>query len=132
MPRADWPLLRGRPRIEIVFTRISDRSALIRQLLGDTGAGSAQSAFDLVLREAECIDFGQILGYQAVLAGAYSGHFSVYLLHVEMPALGFSRDVRAVAVPTPPAAFDGIACFSFLNQFTYDNFGDPARFGLEV
>ena len=30
-----------------------------------------------------------------------------------------------------PAGFDGIACFGFLNLFTYGNFGDPALFGLE-
>jgi hypothetical protein len=27
--------------------------------------------------------------------------------------------------------FDGIACFRFLNRFTYGNFGDPGQFGLE-
>ncbi|MBI3412163.1 MAG: hypothetical protein HY040_27855 [Planctomycetes bacterium] len=28
-------------------------------------------------------------------------------------------------------AFDGIACFSFLNRFHYGNFGNPGSFGLE-
>ena len=41
------------------------------------------------------------------------------------------RRLRVVAVPSVPRWFDGIACFSFLNRFTYGNFGDPARFGLE-
>ena len=27
--------------------------------------------------------------------------------------------------------FDGIACFGFVNRFTYGNFGDPSQFGLE-
>jgi hypothetical protein len=30
-----------------------------------------------------------------------------------------------------PRPFDGIACFRFLNRFTYGNFGDPNQFGLE-
>ncbi|HUY31727.1 MAG TPA: hypothetical protein VMV69_03030 [Pirellulales bacterium] len=31
-----------------------------------------------------------------------------------------------------PAGFDGVACFGFLNRFTYGNFGDPHQFGLEA
>jgi hypothetical protein len=41
------------------------------------------------------------------------------------------RQVRAAAVPAFPAGFDGVAGFRFLNRFTYGNFGDPTRFGLE-
>jgi hypothetical protein len=38
---------------------------------------------------------------------------------------------RAVGVPAVPPGFDGLVCFSFLNRFTYGNFGDPSQFGLE-
>jgi hypothetical protein len=51
---------------------------------------------------------------------------------VQVPALGFSQFVRAVGVPSPPAGFDGIACFGFLNRFSYGNFGDAGQFGLET
>ncbi len=51
---------------------------------------------------------------------------------VQVPSLSFDHKVRVVGVPTVPAGFAGIACFSFLNRFTYGNFGDPARFGLET
>jgi hypothetical protein len=37
----------------------------------------------------------------------------------------------AVGVQTPPTGFDGIACFRFLNRFTYGNFGSSTQFGLE-
>jgi hypothetical protein len=35
-------------------------------------------------------------------------------------------------VPAYPVGFGGIACFRFLNRFTYGNFGDPNQFGLEI
>jgi hypothetical protein len=35
-------------------------------------------------------------------------------------------------IPNPPTGFDGIACFRFLNRFTYGNFGAATHFGLEV
>lgn len=50
---------------------------------------------------------------------------------VQIPTLSFDRQVRAAAVPAFPAGFDGVAGFRFLNRFTYGNFGDPTRFGLE-
>jgi hypothetical protein len=48
-----------------------------------------------------------------------------------VPGLGFDQDVLVVGIAAPPAGFDGVACFRFLNQFTYSNFGDPQQFGLE-
>jgi len=30
-----------------------------------------------------------------------------------------------------PPGFNGLACFGFVNRFTYGNFGDPSQFGLE-
>ena len=65
------------------------------------------------------------------LTGAYVGSFPLYDRSVPVPALGFAKPLRAVGVPAGLADFDGITCFSFVNQFTYGNFGDPGLFGLE-
>jgi len=45
--------------------------------------------------------------------------------------LSFDQWVLVVAVPVVPDDMDGIACFAFLNRFTYGNFGNSALFGLE-
>ena len=66
-----------------------------------------------------------------MLGGSYTGSFPTYGLPVSIPALGFQDDLHAVGVSSVPAGFDGIACFRFLNRFTYGNFGDPGQFGLE-
>jgi hypothetical protein len=100
-------------------------------LLADTGAGSAISGVALILKETDCIDCGGALHPSVQLGGAYVGSFPIYELAVRIPALGFDQHIRAVGVPTIPAGFDGIACFSFLNRFTYGNLGDPGQFGLE-
>ncbi len=65
------------------------------------------------------------------LRGAYAGSFLTYGLRVRQPALSFDQNLRAVGVSSVPPGFDGIACFGFLNRFTYGNFGDPSQFGLE-
>jgi hypothetical protein len=65
------------------------------------------------------------------LGGAYTGVCQAYRLSVRLPALGFAQTLAVVGVPSAPAGFDGIACFGFLNRFTYGNFGDPNQFGLE-
>jgi hypothetical protein len=102
-----------------------------RTLLADTGAGSITSACELILDENDCVQCGSPL--QAIsLRGAYSGLFPTYALSVSLPALGFDRFIVAVGVPSVPAGFDGIACFGFLNRFTYGNFGDRGGFGLEL
>jgi hypothetical protein len=54
------------------------------------------------------------------------------VIRAEIPALGFRKALWAVAVSSPPSGFDGTACFRFLNQFTYGNFGDAKQFGLET
>lgn len=66
------------------------------------------------------------------LSGAYAGSFPIYLVRVGLITLGFDRYVPAVAVPAAPAGFDGIACFRFLNRFSYGNFGDAGQFGSEI
>jgi hypothetical protein len=52
-------------------------------------------------------------------------------LRVQIPGLGFDQDRQVVGIAARPAGFDGNACFRFLNQFTYGNFGDPTQFGPE-
>ena len=70
--------------------------------------------------------------HSVAISGAYSGNHPAFSLIVEIPALSFRDQVVAVGVPYPPPDFDGIACFRFLNRFTYGNFGDKSAFGLET
>jgi hypothetical protein len=101
-------------------------------LLADTGAGDDSWPYDLLLRDADCISCSGTPPLDTVLLGhAYRGRHPVYLVRVEIPALGYADDLQVVGVAVPPAGFDGIACFHFLNKFTYGNFGSPRQFGLE-
>jgi hypothetical protein len=100
-------------------------------LLADSGAGSGLDPFELILEEKDCRRCGGWTGSSIVLRGAYTGRFPVYYIAVQLPALGFVQRLNAVGVPSVPRGFDGIACFRFLNRFTYGNFGDPDQFGLE-
>jgi hypothetical protein len=47
-----------------------------------------------------------------------------YDVAVQLPTLGFAKNLRVVGVPSLLAGFDGIACFSFVNRFSYGNFGN--------
>jgi hypothetical protein len=132
MPRQQWPLSHGRPIIEIALTLAPNGQMVTRTLLADTGAGTDQAGFDLILDEQDCLFCGGRPFRPVALGGAYTGSFPVYLLRVQVPQLGFDRYLRAVGVPQTPTDLDGIACFRFLNRFTYGNFGDSTRFGLEV
>lgn len=67
-----------------------------------------------------------------VLRGAYVGSYPVYAIQIGIPPLGFNELVSAAGLPSPPAGFDGIACFPFLTRFTYGNFGAATHFGLEI
>jgi hypothetical protein len=118
--------------IQVMLTLVQGGQPLVRNLLADTGAATAQSGFELLLEEQDCLLCGGIPLPGAVLGGAYVGSYPVYLVQVRIPPLGFDQAVPAVGVPAPPAGFDGIACFRFLNRFTYGNFADPGQFGLEV
>jgi hypothetical protein len=100
-------------------------------LLADSGAGSQAAGFDLILEEADCLRCSGTPHGVELLRGAYTGSFRTYVLPVQIPLLAFARRLRVVAVPSGPRNFDGIACFGFLNRFTYGNFGDPGQFGLE-
>jgi hypothetical protein len=105
---------------------------LPRNLLADTGAGTARSGFELVLVEQDCLNAGGIPSLPVVLRGAYSGSFPVYLVRVQLPDLGFDHHVLAAGVPTVPAGFDGIAGFRFLNRFEYGTSATPGNFGLDA
>jgi hypothetical protein len=131
MPRVVWPLLHDQPRVQVVLTLTVEGEQLTRDLLADTGAGSANAKFDLILDEDDCLLCGGVFFSHVVLGGAYTGSHPIYAIRVQIPALNFDQDVYVVGVPVPPAGFDGIACFRFLNRFSYGNFGDPGQFGLE-
>lgn len=132
MLRAMWPLHQGRPQIEIVLTPALGRQKMIRVLLADSGAGSDQAAFELVLDEDDCLLCNTTVLGQVQLAGAIAGSYPIYGIRVEIPQLGFDDRIRAVGVPTTPTGFDGIAGFRFLNRFGYGNFRNPKQFGIEL
>jgi hypothetical protein len=112
--------------------RAVDGLQITRHLLADTGAGTDNSNYELILEVADCLLAGGHAGEPIQLRGAYLGKFPFYLLRVLIPALGFDRMVPVVAPPVGLSGFDGIACFRFLNRFTYGNFGNPTQFGLET
>ncbi|MGC8643806.1 MAG: hypothetical protein ACP5XB_28430 [Isosphaeraceae bacterium] len=132
MPRAQWPLLHHRPVVEVVLALRPGAQPLVRQLIADTGAGTAQAGFELVLQEDDCLLCGGIPSHPVSLGGAYTGSCPVYVLRAQIPALSFDHHLRAAAVPACPAGYGGIACFRFLNRFTYGNLGDPSVFTLET
>jgi hypothetical protein len=131
MPRLEWPLRKGRPCVEVVLTMAPAGIPYPRTLLADTGAGSSKRLFELILDEDDCVLCGGIPGSSVTLSGAYVGPFPLYDIAVQIPALGFAKNLRVVAVPSTPSGFDGIACFSFVNRFHYGNFGNAGIFGLE-
>jgi hypothetical protein len=45
MPRIQWPLLHHRPIIEVVLSPMSGHQPLIRRIIADSGAGTAQAGF---------------------------------------------------------------------------------------
>ena len=132
MPRKAWPLRYDCPSVEVVLTMRAGGQALPLHLLADTGAGSAASAFELILDESDCLLCGGRPLHAVRLGGAYAGVFPVYVVRAQIPDLMFDQSVRAAGVPAPPPHFHGMACFPFLNRFTYGNFGDPGQFGLET
>jgi len=132
MPRALWPLLHHRPVVQVILALAQGGQPLVRNLLADTGAGTAQGAFELLLEETDCLLCGGLPLPGVVLGGAYTGTYPIYLVRVRVPILGVDHDLPAVGVPAGPAGFDGIACFRFLNRFSYGNFADPGQFGLET
>lgn len=132
MPRAQWPLIGGRPVIQIELQLAQGGQRVARTLIADTGAGTSHSKFELLLDEDDCLLCGGSPLKSAVLGGAYAGHYPVYLLRVRIPTLAFDAAVPVVGVSGPPAGYDGIAWFRFLSRFTYGNFGNANQFVLET
>jgi len=131
MPRMEWPHVSDRPVVKVEFQSAATGDRVERTLLADSGAGERGDNFDLILTTVDCIEFGGILMELTALGGAYSGEFPVYFLPAWIPGIGFSDFVRVVGAPITLGSMDGFACFPFLNQFTYGNFGSPDSFGLE-
>ena len=96
MPRATWPLRQGCPSIGVLLTLGAGNQPLPLDLLADTGAGSATSAFDLLLEESDCLLCGGKASSSLVLGGAYAGRYTLYVLRVQIPAL--SLDDRLAVV----------------------------------
>jgi hypothetical protein len=132
MPTAQWSLQNERPQIQVALSLLRDGQDLVRRLVADTGAGSRQSVFQLILAENDCLQCGGILMGRVQLGGAYSGWFPVYLVRVRIPQLNFDEPVPTVGVSQVPQGFDGIAGFKFLDRFQYGNFGNPDHFGLDL
>jgi hypothetical protein len=132
MALAQWLLFHDRPVIQAVLNFAQTGKKAVRTLLADTGAGAAQDPFEFVLDEADRLLCGGKFFKTVSLGGSYSGVHPVYLIPIEIPALNLTARVFAVGVAAPPSGFDGIACFRFLNRFTYGNFGNQSGFGLEV
>jgi hypothetical protein len=84
------------------------------------------------LDEQDCLICGGTFVQRTQLSGAIAGLYPIYGVRVQVPQLGFDRNIEVVCVSRFPAGFDGYAAFRFLNRFTYGNFGDPSQFGLEV
>jgi hypothetical protein len=116
----------------VVLTLAGGGQQVTRDLLADTGAGTTNAGFELLLEESDCLLCGGIPARPIVLGGAYMGSHPVYLVRVQVSGLAFDHHLRVVGVSAPPSGLDGIACFRFLNRFTYGNFGDPGQFGLEI
>jgi hypothetical protein len=100
--------------------------------VADTGAGTRQSVFQLLLDGDDCIQTGAYVIGQVQLGGAYSGAFPVYLIDVRIPQLTFDDSVPVVGISQLPTGFDGIAGYRFLRRFQFGNYGDPDSFGLDL
>ena len=133
MPRASWPLINGQPVIEIEFEDKFNGSIITRTLLVDTGGGSALVPVDLVLSVADVTRCRSRLQSYVGSGGAIEGSFEVRSVGISIPKLNLVRRINVMVVPaeTLPDGLGGIACFRFLNSFTYGNGGNPAEFVLE-
>lgn len=134
MPRASWSLVAGQPVIQIELRGKESGLSFTRTLLADTGGGSTSVPVDLALSIEDVERCGGIFRGYVGAGGAIDGNFKVYALDVTLPAMNLVSLVNVMAVPaeTLPDGLKGIACFRFLNAFTYGNFGNPNEFGLEL
>src|SRR5207247_28401 len=98
MPRVLWPIVQGRPCVQIVLNLAPSGQPFPRTLLADTGAGSQTDPFQLILTEDDCLRCGGCPLRYGTVGGAYTGTFPIYELPVRIPALGFQQILRALAV----------------------------------
>lgn len=127
-----WTLRHDRPMIEVAAASVYGGPEIVCHLIADTGAGSRQSVFELVLEEQTCLSCGGVVMGQVQLAGAYSGAFPMYLVQIRVAPLNFDEPVPVAGVRRVPQGFDGIAGFKFLKRFHYGNFSSSEQFGLDV
>jgi hypothetical protein len=132
MPRVTWRLHGGRPSVEVILTHTTGGQTVTRTLLADTGAGAVKSPFELLLHDADCLSCGAPSLSKVRLGRAYRGQHPAYRIRVRVPGLGFDQDLPVVGITSLPTGFDGVACFRFMNRFTYGNFGNFNEFGLEL
>lgn len=116
MPRATWPLLHGRPTIEVMLPTTGG-ATVARILLADTGGGSAASPFELLLNNSDCLAAGGAVLRLVRLHGAFPGLRRAYSIRIQIPQLGFDQDLELVGIPVTPTGTRGVACFRFLNRF---------------
>lgn len=131
MPRAEWSVAAGRPVVQVELHTTQGWSPT-RMLLADSGAGSLNSLFDVVLAESDCRRCSRRPFGTVSLRGAFVGSHPVHMVRLRIAQLAFDRYVRVVATASLPPGLDGIACFRFLSLFTYGNFGSRTTFGLEA
>ncbi len=134
MPRFTWPLQNGQPIISIYLRDVETGVLLPRTLLADTGAGDACTSVELILSQRDGKQFGQRWVGNAQGGGFVRGNFEIQLVPIVIPAVNVSRLAAALLIPANelPQGLNGIAGFRLLNAFSYGNFGDPKRFGLEA
>ena len=131
MARASWRLHVDLPVVEVVLNPAPTGRRVTRRLLADTGAGTANAPFEVLMDEDDCLRCGGVPAQPVRLGGTYSGAFPRYYIRLEIPQLNTDVGVFAVGLPSVPDDVDGIACFRFLNRLNYGDFGDPGMFGLK-
>ena len=132
MARARWPLQFDCPVIHVYLTLVLGGNKVLRTPLADTGAGNAKVPFELLLEENDCLLCTGKPTKVVSLTGAFQGSYPLYLVRIQIPLLSFDDDVAVLGVPTPLTGVDGIACFRFLNRFTYGNFANAGELRLEI
>jgi hypothetical protein len=118
--------------VRIVLTLAGGGQQIARYLLADSGAGSMLAPCELLLQDTDYRACGARPYGTIDLKRAYPGTYDAYMVRVQIPEIGFDNVLAVAGIPNSPTGFQGLACFRFLNRFTYGNFGDPGQFGLQT
>ncbi|HJT33809.1 MAG TPA: hypothetical protein VJ783_17315 [Pirellulales bacterium] len=119
MARAIWSSWHGRPIIEVNLVLAQGGQPIVRRLIADTGAGTSQSRFDILLDEYDCLQCGATPLKSVALGGAYIGSYPTYAVTITIPALGIRTIVSAVAFPRrQPASMESRAFDSWTGSLT--------------